>query len=74
MPDMYVRMVARQVAALALHPEFPAEIAWEEYPEIGEHDWEAVIAEVAYIADVLRVSQDNYDHAYAQLAARVGDV
>lgn len=72
MPDMYVRMVARQVAAQALTVG-PA-VEWENYPEVGEHDWEAVEAEVAYIADVLRVSPDNYAHAYAQLAALADDV
>lgn len=44
------------------------EDSWENYPEIGEGDWEAVVAR----ADELRTypSDDEYQEAYALLTAR----
>ena len=41
---------------------------WENYPEIGEQDWEAIVQH----ADELRGSPDDEDYreAYALLAAR----
>lgn len=68
--ETIIRMVARQVAANAIDPELGTEPHWENYPEVGEHDWEAVQSELLYIARTLRVEPFIYDHAYGQLAER----
>jgi len=39
---------------------------WEDYPEIGENDWFAVLEEV----DKIAAAPDGYEAAYAFLTAR----
>jgi len=39
---------------------------WEDYPEIGENDWYAVLEEV----DKIAAAPDGYEAAYALLEAR----
>lgn len=41
---------------------------WEDYPEIGEHDWERVAEQVEEMLP--RVSPTRFREAYARLEAR----
>lgn len=59
-----IETVARGVLANAV--ETPVE--WENYPEIGEGDWERVLAEVRQLA--AHPSATDYDSAYQHLAER----
>ena len=43
-------------------------LSWEDFPEIGEHDWDAIAARAAAIVDCPSV--DEYEAAYEFLAAR----
>jgi hypothetical protein len=61
-----IKIVARQV--LADVAEYAAE-QWEEYPEIGEHDWDAVVTEVVRLAPVDATSTD-FVEAYSLLESR----
>lgn len=62
-----IQTVARKVLVAQL--EDVANL-WEDYPDLGEWDWEAVVEEVKRIADDLAPDEGNYERAYAQLAAR----
>jgi len=64
-PEQAIDIIAR--TALAADSS-SVEDAWENYPEIGEEDWEWVIQR----AEELRVypSDDEYREAYALLSAR----
>lgn len=44
---------------------------WEDYPEIGKHDWDRVGAGLAYVAETFN-DGPVYAEAYALLAARAG--
>jgi hypothetical protein len=46
---------------------------WEDYPEIGEHDWVAVTKHAEVLVERLDPAQEKYDVAYAFLASRAGD-
>lgn len=43
---------------------------WEDYPELGEHDWVAVTKHAEVIVERLDPAQEKYDSAYRFLAAR----
>lgn len=62
-----VRHVARAAVAHALVAHPPE---WGDYPEIGEHDWERVEAEVERIIDRLSGQAEKYESAYRFLASR----
>jgi hypothetical protein len=62
-----VREVARHAIADAVRLNPPR---WEDYPDIGEHDWEAIAAEVERVLDRLAAQREKYDCAYRVLAGR----
>jgi hypothetical protein len=66
-PTRAIRIVARRVVAAALDGT-PAE--WGNYPDIGEDDWDAVVAQARRIAAVYDVQGDHYDSAYRLLTQR----
>lgn len=66
-----VDTVARRVLAYAVGRalEFPL-VEWGDYPELGEHDWDAVVARVRHLADRTDVQTEKYEAAYRHLATR----
>lgn len=69
--DDACRYVARHVVYDLIDRYLDIGDGWEDYPEIGEHDWNRVGAHVAGMC--LRVMDDaKYAEAYALLAARAG--
>jgi hypothetical protein len=64
-----VDVVARSVLAAILSDD---EDRWEDYPEIGEHDWIAVMDRVRAIAEAVtaHVDPNAFQQAYQTLAAR----
>lgn len=69
MTESAVRDVARHAVAAAVRLNPPL---WEDYPDIGENDWEAVEAEVERLLDRLAAQREKYDCAYRHLASRAG--
>lgn len=46
-----------------------ADSEWEDYPDIGEHDWEKIAAKVDHLAEIFPFdAQDRFDQAYELLA------
>ncbi len=45
---------------------------WEDYPDIGEHDWIAVTKQAERIVERLDPAGEKYDAAYAFLSSRAG--
>ena len=43
---------------------------WEDYPDIGEHDWVAVTRQAERIVARLDPAGEKYDAAYAFLSSR----
>jgi hypothetical protein len=64
-----IKIVARQV--LADLAEYAAE-QWENYPEIGEHDWDAVVTEVVRLAP-LDATSAGFVEAYSLLESRAAN-
>lgn len=62
-----IEVVAREVVFRALVLEEAYE--WEDFPEIGQHDWDRVVIEIGQLA---REVQDGgrFDEAYKLLAER----
>lgn len=46
-PDEAVEVIARHILAQAA-----AEADWEDYPEIGQHDWDAIVRKVDQLAPI----------------------
>lgn len=63
-PRKAIRIVARHAIANAA----AIDIDWEDYPELGERDWEAVEAEINRLTPTPDL--DRFDKAYELLAAR----
>lgn len=64
-----IETVARHVLANAV-AEYPISPEWENYPDIGEYAWDAVLAEARRLASVLARKAEHYDAAYRHLAER----
>jgi hypothetical protein len=43
------------------------EIDWSDYPEIGEHDWQAVLDRANKLVTDLRPDEETYQQAYRLL-------
>lgn len=67
MAEWSVAEVARHVIAHVVESNPPQ---WENYPDIGEHDWEAVEKEAARVLDRLAAQQEKYNSAYRHLTRR----
>lgn len=65
-----VDTVAHFAVSSAAEPDFGTEVAWGNYPEIGEHDWELVTERVNEIRRSLDPPPLSYTAAYALLEAR----
>jgi hypothetical protein len=63
-----IRVVAAMVIANAAVSGTPP--LWEEYPDIGEHDWAEVLNEVHRQVDKIAPELDDYIAAYDALTAR----
>lgn len=47
---------------------------WEDFPEIGEHDWSDVTTRAFRIVEALQVSDDAFTEAYKYLSDRAEQV
>jgi hypothetical protein len=65
-PEEAIEIVAQQVIFSASADD--GMVMWENYPEIGEDDWYAVLAQIALLAVPPR--RDHYRDAYALLESR----
>lgn len=45
---------------------------WEDFPDIGEHDWADVVDRANTHAEMLAATPEEFRAAYAHLAARAG--
>jgi len=62
-----ITTIAKQAIYLATRGEDDGvDVAWENYPEIGDNDWQAVLEEV----DRLAPPPDGFAAAYALIEAR----
>lgn len=64
--DVIIRSILRR---LTDDPDQVGEM-WEDYPEIGEHDWIEICAQVADRSKTFTNSPEVYKAAYAHLASR----
>lgn len=66
-----VQRAIEVVAAFAL-ANYATEIAdWEDFPEVGEHDWERVVEEMRRLAPF--PERGSFERAYKILEERVTD-
>jgi hypothetical protein len=65
-----VDVVARDVIWTTLYSSLDHNDTWGEYPEIGEHDWEAVEKRLWQIIDNLKPERGLFDAAYEFLEGR----
>jgi hypothetical protein len=65
------KVVANRIVAQALDHQILGD--WEDYPEIGEHDWKLIEAQLEILAGKLRPQAAEYDSAYKLLADRAGE-
>lgn len=68
-PNEALRVVAHHVAGVELE-DLERRALWESYPEIGEHDWERIMALIKARGAQLRPKPDEYEAAYALLKER----
>lgn len=62
------RIVARGILAAAADQDAPTRIEWENYPEIGEYDWDQLMELVQDMVEAIRVPPGEYQTAYQSLA------
>lgn len=62
-----VRQIARWAIANVITVVPPE---WEDYPEIGEHDWERVEAEIDRVVTMLAGQEEKFKAAYEFLSGR----
>lgn len=66
-PDQAIKIVAQDAIHRAL-TEYGTRVEWENYPEIGEDDWESVLVWIELFSTP--PSADDFTAAYALLEAR----
>lgn len=49
------------------------EIDWSDYPEIGEHDWQAVLDRANELVTAMRPDEETYQQAYRLLTDRADE-
>jgi hypothetical protein len=64
-----VDIVAKRVIHTLLHTA-EAEDQWENYPQVGLHDWQEVEARIARLADEINPDDETFKAAYEFLDAR----
>lgn len=63
--------IARYVLAEALDYAISHDgVLWEDYGELGEHDFDKIVVRAGQIADSIRPSDEAYEPAYEHLAER----
>jgi hypothetical protein len=63
--------VARRVLVQAVERALADPVVeWGDYPDLGEHDWDAVVKQVRHLANRTDVQTEHYDAAYRHLAER----
>jgi hypothetical protein len=70
-PEQAIDVIAREALSRFAAEAMPRD-EWENFPEIGEHDWEKVAERVQQLAP--SVPRDDYLAAYALLEGRAEDV
>lgn len=70
--DRAVDLVAHHVIASLVAAADGAAEEWENYPDIGEYDWQRIVDRVAWLLDELRPDDRAYLAAYEFLQRRVG--
>lgn len=68
-----IQLVARYIVYAWL-TDSDREPAWEDYPEVGERDWERVVEEVKALGRSVDPGLDEFKKAYRQLADRAEKV
>ena len=68
-----IQLVARYIVYAWL-TDSDREPAWEDYPEVGERDWERVVEEVKALGRSVDPGLDEFKKAYQQLADRAEKV
>ena len=69
MPDTAVDFAVEVVARMAMFNALD-KIEWEDYPDIGEHDWQQVLDRIEVMGCGLKPTDDDYAEAYALLESR----
>lgn len=64
-----ISTVAHRVAARIL-ATYEADVEWENYPDIGEGDWQRVVQQLSWLAGFVDRSDEEFDAAYEHLAKR----
>lgn len=74
-PDDAIDTVARYVVARSYGGPAATvvEIDWSDYPEIGEHDWLAVLDRANKLITNMRPDEETYQQAYRLLADRADE-
>lgn len=70
--DAVARRIVRRVVRDAIEIQVAA-FEWEDYPEIGESDWERVLDRAEEISSRAAPSNGEYEAAYKFLADRATD-
>jgi hypothetical protein len=73
-PEDAYWIVARRVVANAASGANQIEPEWENYPEIGEHDWVLVLGRVNDVCRQFNPKDQSYSDAYALLTERAEGV
>jgi hypothetical protein len=61
--DHAIKVVAREIVS-KVSPD------WEDYPEIGEHDWERIVAEVKKLTKATEPTLEEFTQAWVELSNR----
>lgn len=70
-PEQAREIVSRHIVYAALADSLDAGIVgWENFPEIGEHDWAAVTERAKALVGEFRATEGTFVSAYSVLAAR----
>jgi hypothetical protein len=64
-------LIARHLVSAAVHNAMlHSLVTWEDFPDIGEHDWLALIARVNELVAPMAANEETFTAAYTALANR----
>lgn len=69
-PEEARELVARHIVSTAVQDSLGSLIRWEDFPDIGEHDWLAVNARACELVAPMTATEETFKAAYAVLAER----
>lgn len=69
-----IRILANNLVASALTADVVHKTDWEDYPEVGEHDWAKVVERAEAVVAGIRPTPEALEVAYDVLAGRAGGV